>query len=122
MGSSISSELVQRGVPLVVVEENGDVVRRLRAHGIEAFLGNAAEASVSDLLNFRDARYLIVAIPDAFEAGHIVEVARQANASIMVVARAHQTEEVAYLRKSGADQVLMGEEELARAMSAQVQK
>lgn len=121
VGSSISSELVQRGVPLVVVEENGDVVRRLRAHGIEAFLGNAAEASVSDLLNFRDARYLIVAIPDAFEAGHIVEVARQANASIMVVARAHQTEEVAYLRKSGADQVLMGEEELARAMSAQVQ-
>ncbi len=120
VGSSISSELVQRGVPLVVVEEDGDVVRRLRARGIEAFLGNAAEASVSDLLNFRDARYLIVAIPDAFEAGHILEVARQANASIMVVARAHQTEEVAYLRKRGADQVLMGEEELARAMSAQV--
>jgi len=120
VGSSISTDLVQRGVRLVVVEENSDVVQHLRARGIETFLGNAAEAAVTDLLNFRDARYLIVAIPDAFEAGHIVEVARQANASIQIIARAHQAEEVAYLRKSGADRVLMGEEELARAMSAQV--
>ena len=120
VGSSISADLVQRGVPLVVVEEDGEVVRRLQASGIEAFPGKAGEAAVSDLLNFRDARYLIVAIPDAFEAGHIVEVARQANPSIHVVARAHQAEEAAYLRKSGADTVLLGEEELARAMSALV--
>lgn len=67
-------------------------------------------------LNLGKARYLVTAIPDAFEAGHLVEAAKAANPAIHVIAGAHDAEGVAYRRKPGADDVLMGEEQLAHAM------
>lgn len=89
----------------------------LRESGIETFIGACGEMSLLDRLNLQGAKYLITAIPDPFEAGHLVEVAKAANPQISVIARAHSTEAVAYLRSRGADIVLNGEEELARGMS-----
>jgi len=67
--------------------------------------------------NLKDARLLIVAIPNGFEAGQIVEQARAANPGIDIVARAHFDAEVEYLSKLGANVVIMGEREIARSMS-----
>ena len=60
---------------------------------------------------------LIVAIPETFEAGQIVEQARKANPKLTIVARAHSDAEVEYLIARGADWTIMGEEEIARRMS-----
>src|SRR6202023_2936163 len=54
------------------------------------------------------ARLLLVAIPDAFEAGQIVEQGRAANPAIEIIARAHSDEEVQYLERCGADLIIMG--------------
>ena len=66
--------------------------------------------------NLADARSLLVAIPDAFEAGQIVEQARAINPRLEIVARAHPDAEVNRLRQHGADAVIMGEREIARSM------
>ncbi|MCZ8270105.1 MAG: YbaL family putative K(+) efflux transporter [Beijerinckiaceae bacterium] len=118
VGSRLRADLQARGIAHLVVEEEAETVEALKTEGVEAFLGPCGEPAMLERLNLAGARYLISAIPDAFEAGHLVEAAKAANPGIWVVARAHSTEAVEYLRKVGADKVLMGEEELAKGMAA----
>jgi CPA2 family monovalent cation:H+ antiporter-2 len=117
VGSAISAALLAKGVPFVVVEEDHATVEDIRAKGIETFVGAFGERSMLDRLNLAGASCVVSAIPDAFEAGHLVEAAKAANPGVRVVARAHSSEAVTYLRNLGADIVLMGEEELAKGMS-----
>jgi CPA2 family monovalent cation:H+ antiporter-2 len=98
-------------LPLLVVEEGvvGDP-------GIEHIRGNAARDDVLAAANLTDARLLFVAIPQAFEAGQIVQQARRANPDLPIVARAHFDAEVQHLLAMGASRVVMGEREIALAM------
>jgi CPA2 family monovalent cation:H+ antiporter-2 len=118
VGSRLRADLQARGIAHLVVEEEAETVEALKTEGVEAFLGPCGEPAMLERLNLAGARYLISAIPDAFEAGHLVEAAKAANPGIWVVARAHSTEAVEDLTKVGADKVLMGEEELAKGMAA----
>ena len=68
--------------------------------------------------NLGGADLLLVAIPNVFEAGQIAQRARAANPALKIIARAHTGEEIEHLRMHGADEVVMGERELARAMLA----
>jgi CPA2 family monovalent cation:H+ antiporter-2 len=120
VGSYIGASLFAKRIPFLVVEEDRAAVAGLEQKGVEVFIGAVGEQAMLDRLNLNQARYLISAIPDAFEAGHLVEAAKAANPNIRVIARAHSADEVAYLRKLGVDVVLMGEEELAKGMSAAV--
>jgi len=117
VGSHVAASLLARRIPFVVVDEEASAVTSLRERGVETFIGACGEMGLLDRLNLQGAIYLITAIPDPFEAGHVVEVAKASNPQVRVIARAHSAEAVAYLRKLGADVVLMGEEELARGMS-----
>ena len=98
-------------MPLLVVEEGavGDP-------GIEHIRGNAARDDVLAATNLAGAKLLFVAIPEAFEAGQIVEQARRANPQLKIVARAHFDAEVDHLIARGASRVIMGEREIAMAM------
>ena len=87
-----------------------------RSAGIEVIAGNAADPRVLRAANLPEAKLLIVAIPDAFEAGQIVEQARAVNPRIEIVARAHFDAEVEHLLQHGANTVVMGEREIARTM------
>ena len=78
--------------------------------------GNAADPRVLRAANLPEAKLLLVAIPDAFEAGQIVEQARAVNPRIEIVARAHFDAEVEHLLRHGANTVVMGEREIARTM------
>lgn len=42
--------------------------------------------------------------------------ARQLNAALPIIARAHSEDEIAHLMKHGASEVIMGEHEIAKAM------
>ena len=59
---------------------------------------------------------VIIAIPNAFEAGQAVEQCRQLNPQLRIVARAHSDEEVRYLHDLGAEHVIMGEREIGLGM------
>lgn len=120
VGSAIGSSLRARSIAHLVVEEDRSAVDGLAAKGVESFVGPCGERAMLDRLNLKHARCLVTAIPDPYEAGHLVEAAKAANPNIRVIARAHTAEAVDYLRNVGADVVLMGEEELAKSMSAAV--
>jgi CPA2 family monovalent cation:H+ antiporter-2 len=118
VGSRVAASLKAQGLPFLVVEENEDLVESLRSDGIETFTGPAGEAALIERLNLPGARTLILAIPAGFEAGHLIEEARRHNPSIRILARAQGEKEAEQLRSFGADLVLTGEEEIARAMIA----
>jgi CPA2 family monovalent cation:H+ antiporter-2 len=116
VGSYISSALNERNVPLLIIEDDEDGVAALKARGIEAIEGNAADPAVIQAGNLLEARCLLVAIPDAFEGGQVVQQAHAINPTLPIIARAHSEEEIDYLRRHGASLVVMGEHEIAKAM------
>jgi CPA2 family monovalent cation:H+ antiporter-2 len=116
VGSFISRVLRERHVPLFVIEDNEDEVAALKAEGIEALAGNAADPALIPAANLDQARCLLVAIPDAFEGGQVVQQAHAINPRLPIIARAHSEEEIDYLKRHGASLVVMGEHEIAKAM------
>jgi CPA2 family monovalent cation:H+ antiporter-2 len=119
VGRAIGEGLKRADMPFLVVETSLDIVAKARSAGIEAQCGNGAEPALLHAANVAGARLLFVAIPMAFEAGQIIEQARQANPPLKIVARAHLDAEVAHLAGFGADAVVMGEREIAAAMVRQ---
>jgi CPA2 family monovalent cation:H+ antiporter-2 len=118
VGSHVGAALRDAGVPFLVIESRDDLVQRIRADGIGVIEGNAADPAVLRAANLAVAQWLIVAIPDAFEAGQVVEQGRGANPALEIIARAHYDAEIEYLERLGANFVIMGEREIARGMIA----
>ncbi|MCV3768805.1 YbaL family putative K(+) efflux transporter [Rhizobium sp. TRM95796] len=122
VGSRIGAALQASGRPFLVIEDGESRIRALGEAGIEVIVGNAASPNVLALANLASARVVLVAIPNAFEAGHVVETARAANPAVRILCRAHSDEEVAHLTQLGADAVIMGESEIARGMIERIDR
>ena len=60
---------------------------------------------------------LVVALRDPQTSRRVVEYARRTNERLGIVARAHTRDAADYLRKAGANEVVLGEEELAIEMT-----
>ncbi|MBM2714298.1 Kef family K(+) transporter [Mesorhizobium caraganae] len=120
VGSLVGAALKQASLPFLVIEDADKTLARLRDDGVETVSGNAANAGVFAAANPQGAKRLILAIPNAFEAGQVVLRARAANPGINVIARAHSDAEVEHLKGLGADTVIMGEREIARGIVEEV--
>jgi len=120
VGSIVSASLEQAGATFLVIEENADALGGLSDRGIETYTGAAGERALLEQINLAGAKWLISAIPDAFEAGHLIETARAINPSIRIIARARSPEAVEHLRGLGADVIIVGTDEVARGMIREV--
>lgn len=116
VGSLVGASLKEAALPFLVIEDADKTLAKLRDDGIETVSGNAANSEVFAAANPEGAKRLILAVPNAFEAGQIVLRARAANPKINVIARAHSDAEVEHLKGLGADTVIMGEREIARGI------
>jgi CPA2 family monovalent cation:H+ antiporter-2 len=120
VGSYISETLGRSGTAVLAIDSEGSRIEQARQRGVEVIEGNAADPDVIAAANLSAARCLLVAIPDAFEGGQVVEQARKINPGLSIIARAHSEEEIAHLRKHGATAVVMSEHETAKAMIADI--
>jgi CPA2 family monovalent cation:H+ antiporter-2 len=117
VGHLVAAALAEQKRSFIVIEDQLEVVNALRADGIPALYGNAATPGMMEAADIAAARWLLVAIPHAMEAGQIIQHARQLNPQIEVVARAHSNAEMLYLEKHGAMHTIMGEREIAEGMA-----
>ncbi len=122
VGSLLGEKLIAQGVPLVVVETSRARVDALRERGILAVLGNAANEEIMSLAHLECARWLLLTIPNGYEAGEIVVKAREKCPDIEIIARAHYDDEVEYIVERGANEVVMGEREIANTMLSLIEK
>jgi CPA2 family monovalent cation:H+ antiporter-2 len=120
VGSLVGDVLAARSYPFLVIEERQEIVEKLRSRGIEAIAGAAAQSGLLAAANLAGAKWLISAIPNPFEAGHLIEQARAVNLTLEIVARAHSDAEVDYLKGFGANLIIMGEREIARAIAEHI--
>ncbi len=120
VGSVVGERLLARGEPIFIIEDREDAVAALRDRKIEAIAANAVNALRS--ANLGAAKRLIVAVPDCFEAGQIVEQARATNADLRIIARARSDAEAKYLKEYGANDVVQGSRETAEAMIASLDR
>ena len=120
VGGVIGPALRGLSVPYLVIEDDADRAKALREKGVETLAANGADPQTVRAANLAAARCLLVAIPDAFEGGQVVQQARAVNPGLRIVARAHSEAEILHLMKHGASLVVMGEHEIAVAMANHV--
>lgn len=118
VGQVVGQGLKDAGTPLLVVEDSERRLALARGQGFDVVSGNAASAATLELANLGQAKALMVAIADAFAAGAVVARARKSSPGLRIVARAHSADAAADLRRLGADQVVLGEQEIGLGMLA----
>jgi monovalent cation:H+ antiporter-2, CPA2 family len=118
VGRLLGPAFERRGFRYVVVTQQRDEVDRLRAAGVTAIYGDAANPIVLDMAGIEHARLVVVATSDPHETRLIVERVRERNATVDLVVRTHSDTEAAHLRSLGGKvQAVHGERELAVQMA-----
>ena len=112
VGSIVAEAMKKSDQPFLIIEDADNVVASY-ARAISRPSSEMPPFRCPKAANLAGARYLLVAIPEAFEAGQIVQQARAANPGIQIIARAHSDAEVDHLKTMGADLIIMGEREIA---------
>jgi len=120
VGRRIADALAVNGVPLVIAEQNRELVEELRERHVPAVSGDASDPGVLIQAHIARASVLVVAIPDAAGVRKMVETAKTLNPKVEILLRTHNDEEAALLRRENLGLVFMGEHELARAMAQEV--
>jgi CPA2 family monovalent cation:H+ antiporter-2 len=116
VGKFISRKLIASQTPFLIIENNKNQLAEVVNEGLPTIVGNAADPEVAAAANIKEARCLLLAIPDAFESGQVVEQARAIHPQLPIIVRAHSSAQEEHLAKFGATKIVMGEQEIARAM------
>ncbi|RRN58869.1 Kef family K(+) transporter [Pseudoxanthomonas sp. SGNA-20] len=120
VGSELANVLRDRGVPVVIIDDNSLHVDRAHAAGIPGIRGHAASDKVLAEAHPESASIAILAIPQPLEAGEAIAKLRALNPALPVLARAHSDAEVKHLLAHGADGAVMAERELAYSLAEMV--
>ncbi len=120
VGAQLATLLRHRGVPIVVIEDDADLVRRAREDGFTTVRGNAANPRVMEEAAPDRAKLAVFAIPQALEAGEAIERLKAANPGITALARAHSDRQVEHLLAHGADAAVLAERELAYSLAEMI--
>ena len=120
VGSQLAQLLQERGVPVVVVEDDADRVVQARASGFPTVRGNVANRRVMQEAAPERANLAIFAMPQALEAGEAIERLKALNPALSVLARAHSEAQVKHLLEHGADAAVLAERELAYSLTEMV--
>jgi K+:H+ antiporter len=117
VGSVVGAALERAGVPFTVVENDPHLVESVRVRKLLAVRGDAIAEGVLEAAGIAEARLLILAIPDGFQARTVLEIARRLNPGIQTAVRTHSESELGHLLEAGVGLAVLGERELALAMA-----
>ncbi len=105
IGEIIARQLQERGIPLVVVENNPENLSRLAEGGYYAVAGDATREEVLLEAGIERARGLVAVVHSDASNVYIVLTARSLNPKLYIVARAEEAGAEQKLRRAGADRV-----------------
>jgi CPA2 family monovalent cation:H+ antiporter-2 len=120
VGRRIGDALAARGIPIVVAEQNRGLVEQLRANGVPAVAGDAADPEVLVQAHVARARLLVIAVPDASRARKMIQTAHALRPGMQALVRVGSDEEVALLEREQDTRAFLGEHELAAGMTRHV--
>lgn len=116
VGKRIAQLLSEKAIPYVVVDENRELIKRLRTLGIPAVYGDASEPSVLIQGHIARASMLMIVISDTVHVRKMIQCAQTLNPGIETVVRTHNEEEAVLLQEEVIGKVFFAEGEIARNM------
>jgi CPA2 family monovalent cation:H+ antiporter-2 len=97
----------------VIIDLNLDTVRGLSAAGGFAVYGDATRRHILEAAGIREAKYLLVTVPDVLVRTGVILTAKEVNPRVRIFARARYLQERAWLEEIGTTQVCTEEAETA---------
>ena len=105
-GRNVLQAMRSLQLPVVALEMNANTVKNERALGVPIVLGDATRTSVLRRVGIERARVVVVAINDAQATLRITQLARDMAPQAHVLVRSIYIDDVASLRRAGAQEVV----------------
>jgi voltage-gated potassium channel len=105
IGEIIARQLKEKGIPLVVVENNPDHVSRLEESGYSFVVGDATREEVLQEAGIERASGLVAVVHSDADNVYITLTARSLKPDLYIVARAEERGAEQKLKRAGADKV-----------------
>ncbi|HUR53064.1 MAG TPA: NAD-binding protein, partial [Gemmataceae bacterium] len=119
-GRNLARVLGAADVTFVVRELNPETVRLARSRGEPVYYGDCTRPAVLEHVGVAAARVFVVAISDPASSRRAVQLARQMNPRLHIIARTRYLSEVAELRRLGANAIIPEEFETSVEIFARV--
>jgi CPA2 family monovalent cation:H+ antiporter-2 len=119
-GRNLARALKRAGIPYVILEQSGQVVRQARLQREPIIFGDGTRHEVLERVGIKRARVIVFAISAPAEERRGVAVARHLHPGISIVVRTRYVKEIEELERLGADQVIPEEFETSLEIFARV--
>lgn len=117
-GSTLAENLIERGVEVVLLDRNKDIVQRLSGLPLmKAVQGDATNEGALAEAGFKDCEAVVVAISENMEASIMATVMLKEMKVPYIVAKAASDIQAQVLRRIGADAVVCPEKDRAKRLA-----
>ncbi|MCB1114578.1 MAG: cation:proton antiporter [Chlamydiia bacterium] len=108
-GQNLAKALKEASIPYIVFEMNIDLVREKKQQGEPILYGDASHLPILQHGGVDNARAIAVLINDPVATLRVVEVARKENPTLYIIGRTRRVDEMEFMAKRGADDVVPDE-------------
>lgn len=116
VGAALHKSLAKYGIEVLVIELNVDTVRTLKRQGISVLYADAAQRETWELARLNDASLVAFTFPDARIAFEAIQLVKELNAEVPILARSRFASDRGRLLDRGATAVVQDESEAATTM------
>jgi CPA2 family monovalent cation:H+ antiporter-2 len=117
VGRRVLAQLRAQGVRVVVADEARETVEALRRHHVPAVVGELTDPATLIQAHIARAQTLLITVGDALTVKALVEIARQLNAGVRILAQVDSAEEAELLRQGLHIEVWCPQQALADRMA-----
>ncbi len=107
IGSIVAREIRREGLPVVIIENNPDIVQKMEEDNMLYVSGDATEDEVLINAGLKRAKSLITALTSESANVYVVLTARQMNPNLFIISRADNEHHIHRLELAGANRVVL---------------
>ena len=111
-GKQLATRLIERRNHVMIVDDNPDIINELAPHFTNAQIGDCTNPDVLRSFSIPDFDVCFVTIGDLMASLEITSILKELGAK-QVIAQAKKERQAEFLRKIGADEVLLPDREIA---------
>lgn len=120
VGKQIRTLLELASIPYVVVDFNQKVIQELLTQSKNALYGDPTDHEILDYANIKEAKVIILAIPDKVSQRKIIQSALKKNPNLMILVRSHNEEDTSELFNLGVNSIIYPEFEAGLKIGREV--
>jgi CPA2 family monovalent cation:H+ antiporter-2 len=120
VGRQVAQRLREQGLSYVVADESREVVEALRAEHIPAVAGDLMDPTTLIQAHIAKAVALLINQPDSLRTRTMVDIARELNPGVRIVALGGNEEEARLLKQELGIEVCLPDDALARQLGDQL--